>query len=148
MLAPVALGEILTSLLAVWLLTALYRRDPDPPLRYWAAGFAEAGFEVVAPRTSEAAIGSIESGLECALLVTDIRMPRRSGPEVAAALRARSPQAPIIFISGQADEVERGELGLHARTRFLGKPFSPDELCGLARELLVDTRAPKLRREG
>ena len=138
--APTSTGRVRARVLVV--------EDRDDVRAVLQQTLTEAGFEVVAPRTSEAAIGSIESGLECALLVTDIRMPGRSGPEVAAALRARSPQAPIIFISGQADEVERGELGLDARTRFLGKPFSPDELCGLARELLVDTRAPKLRREG
>ena len=39
MLTPVALVEILASVLAAWVLLTLARRSPDPHLRYWSAAF-------------------------------------------------------------------------------------------------------------
>ncbi|MDE3054664.1 MAG: response regulator, partial [Gemmatimonadota bacterium] len=61
------------------------------------------------------------------LLITDVRMPAMSGLELREAFAAERPDMRVLFISGHADEFQRGELRDRA-TAFLGKPFSMDEL--------------------
>ena len=60
------------------------------------------------------------------LLVTDIIMPGITGVELADALRTRSPNLKVLFMSGYA---ERDSLRvLQAHEQFIPKPFLPDEL--------------------
>jgi PAS domain S-box-containing protein len=97
----------------------------------------EAGFNVIAPETPGEAIAQLNDGLVVDLLITDVRMPDFSGPQVADALHARSAEVPVIFVSGYSDE----EGLLTSRdpnlVRFIPKPFTPDALVGSARELLA-----------
>lgn len=65
-------------------------------------------------------------GTGCVLL--DIRMPRVTGPEVHDWLRQRSPDTPVIFLSGYADvptAVRAMRLGAFD---FLEKPFNVQHL--------------------
>lgn len=65
------------------------------------------------------------------LLLTDIAMPGMNGKELAAHLRQRKPDLRVVFMSGTATaESHDGE------TSFLPKPFSPDRLEHIVRELL------------
>ncbi|HEY3254139.1 MAG TPA: ATP-binding protein [Polyangiaceae bacterium] len=60
------------------------------------------------------------------LLVTDIIMPGLTGVELADALRRRSANLKVLFMSGYA---ERDSLRvLQANEQFIPKPFLPDEL--------------------
>jgi CheY-like chemotaxis protein len=71
------------------------------------------------------------------LLITDVRMPGRSGLDVVAALRAADAWLPVIVITAF------GDAPTHARARRLGaalvleKPFELEELCRIARQLLL-----------
>ncbi|MGH2891926.1 MAG: PAS domain S-box protein [Solirubrobacteraceae bacterium] len=62
------------------------------------------------------------------LLLTDVVMPRLSGPELAQKLRALRPGLEVLFMSGYNDSrlVHRGVE--EANVNLLVKPFSPDEL--------------------
>ena len=70
------------------------------------------------------------------VLVTDVVMPKLSGPELAATLVAQRPDLQVIYISGYgADSLERyGILG--EDVHLLQKPFSPGALTRKVRELL------------
>jgi PAS domain S-box-containing protein len=68
------------------------------------------------------------------LVVTDLMMPRMGGRELANALRASRPALPILFMSGQPDEVP-AEMGADAGEAFIMKPFSPNELASQLRTL-------------
>jgi len=67
------------------------------------------------------------------LLVTDVVMPRRSGPELADRLTARWPELPVLFVSGYTEE------RLDERTRLPGAVYLPKPY--LAQGLLQRVRA-------
>jgi PAS domain S-box-containing protein len=70
------------------------------------------------------------------LLVTDVVMPRMSGPHLAELLARDRPQLRVLFVSGYADEAitRCGVPG--AGSAFLQKPFNPARLAGKVREVL------------
>ncbi len=72
---------------------------------------------------------------EIDLLLTDVVMPRLSGPELAQELRALRPGLEVLFMSGYNDSrlVHRGVE--QSNVNLLVKPFSPDELVAKVDEL-------------
>ncbi len=68
------------------------------------------------------------------LLLTDVVMPGMSGTELAHHLRAIKPELKLLFISGYTDDVGIG--GTDASSAYLQKPFTPEALSKLVRELL------------
>ena len=71
------------------------------------------------------------------LLISDVVMPGRSGPEVARTLREHWPELRVLFVSGYAGtELERS--GWRPDTPLLSKPFSGEELALKVGEILAD----------
>ena len=71
------------------------------------------------------------------LLLTDVIMPGRSGPALAAELVRQRPDLRVLFMSGYTSrELEAQGLG-HAVARLLVKPFSLDELNARLRQVLA-----------
>jgi PAS domain S-box-containing protein len=96
---------------------------------------ADAGYEVVQARDGEEALRR-HAAAPADLLLTDVLMPRMSGPELAARIRDAHPGMPVVLMSGYAaDAVEDGAL-LPPRTLFLQKPFDPDTLRAAVSEAL------------
>ncbi len=62
------------------------------------------------------------------LLLTDVVMPRLSGPELAQQLQALRPGLEVLFMSGYNDSrlVNRGVP--RTSVNLLVKPFTPDQL--------------------
>ena len=72
------------------------------------------------------------------LILMDVRMPRMTGYEACRRLREieATRQIPIVFLSakGQEAEVEAGlEVGA---TKYILKPFAPDQLVQEVKQLL------------
>ena len=76
------------------------------------------------------------------LLLTDLVMPKMSGPELAECLRPVRPAMRVIYLSGYTEEsiVQYGpaEAGLV----FLQKPITPDALVLQVRAVLDQPRGP------
>jgi hypothetical protein len=66
------------------------------------------------------------------LLVTDVRLPQQTGPEVAARLHVLYPELRVLFISGALEEA--GDSSLPAP--LLPKPFTPRSLAQAVRAAL------------
>ena len=72
------------------------------------------------------------------LLITDVVMPRVSGPELARRLRARRPTLRVLCMSGYPESADR-PAGEAAWNGWLQKPFNPDGLIAKVRECLAAT---------
>jgi PAS domain S-box-containing protein len=85
------------------------------------------GYEVLSASEPVEAlrIGDANEGL-FDLLVIDVVMPRMRGPELAARLHSRQPEARVLFTSGR----RREDCGLPEgeETEFLAKPFTARDL--------------------
>jgi CheY-like chemotaxis protein len=64
-----------------------------------------------------------------AVVVTDVRMPRMSGQELARRLVAEWPRIRLLFVTGYPGEV------VELPDRVLTKPFRPEEFVAIVRSL-------------
>ena len=90
------------------------------------------GYQVVAAADGTEAIQQYRDQ-QPDFVCLDIMMPSRSGYEACSAIRAVSPNVPIIFISAKAEEVDRlvgFEVGADD---FIAKPFSVREVIARVR---------------
>ena len=80
----------------------------------------------------------LESGLspETGCLITDIRMPRMSGLELQARLKADKCSAPIIFITAHGDARMRVQAMREGAVEFFVKPFDDQLLLNKVRTAL------------
>jgi len=64
------------------------------------------------------------------LVITDVRMPKMNGLELARRMLAVRPDMPIMFISAfEIDQREYGALPRFQLSDYLKKPFEPSQLC-------------------
>ena len=76
-----------------------------------------------------------------ALLVSDVVMPRMSGPELATSLKALHPEMKILYTSGYTDAAVVRH-GLSEETmNFLQEPFTPSQLTRKVRDVLDQSDA-------
>lgn len=67
------------------------------------------------------------------LVITDIRMPRMTGTDLATSLRSDSPAIPLIFVSGESAPADTNNP--QEGCLFVEKPFRPQTLLDAARQL-------------
>ena len=75
---------------------------------------------------------------EVDLLLTDVMLPRGSGPQLAEKLGKRRPAMRILFMSGYTEET-KADHGLMNAANYVQKPLTPEGLLAKVREIL-DTR--------
>jgi len=69
-----------------------------------------------------------EHAADCDLVITDHRMPGRTGPEMLAAMRRQRPDLPAVVVSGYTAEAAREVQQLGGDTALLAKPYGIAEL--------------------
>jgi CheY-like chemotaxis protein len=70
------------------------------------------------------------------LLVSDMVMPRMTGPELARRLSPQRPGMRILFMSGYVDKEVATDDTLKRGRGYIQKPFSPESLAVKVRETL------------
>ena len=76
---------------------------------------------------------------EVHIIMTDQRMPRVTGVELLANVRARHPYAIRILFTGYADvEAVIAAINQGRIFRFLSKPWQPEEIEGAVREAAAE----------
>ena len=76
------------------------------------------------------------------LLLTDVVMPKMNGYELAEAVKLRSPNTRVLYVSGYSDEVIAHHGVLNPGVMLLEKPFTPESLRRRVREVLDLETAP------
>jgi len=117
--------------------TILLVEDADPLREMIHEILETAGYTVLASADPEEALRQLgATQVQVHLLLTDVVMPRMSGPELARNVRFARQEIKVLFMSGYTDEA----LGLHgvldAGTQFIQKPFTTDALLGKVRQAL------------
>ncbi len=72
------------------------------------------------------------------LVLLDVMMPRLSGYEVCERLR-QAPEANgihVVFLTAKGQQYDRAKGAEVGADAYLTKPFNPDELLAMAREVL------------
>ena len=89
-----------------------------------------------------ATAGSADEALEIAqsnrfdLLLVDVKMPRRDGVFFVKEIRKKLPRVPVVVMSGYPTPDTVADVMSAGATRFIPKPFRPDELVRLVRQAL------------
>ncbi|MFO0824618.1 MAG: PAS domain S-box protein [Gemmataceae bacterium] len=126
------------------------RPSPDSPLillvedqsavrELSARVLEETGFEVITCADGlEALEKLVDLPRSLSVLVTDVRMPRMTGRELAARVRKSFPELKVLFVSGYTEEVS------DPNEAFLAKPFNIDELADAVIALRGAAPPPRL----
>ena len=112
--------------------------DDEPNLlRAVEAVLRGEGFEIMTARSGREALVAVAGSLPD-LIVSDVRMPGMDGFQLAQKLRASTHSAlvPIVFLTAKdetEDRIEGFESGVDV---YLTKPFEPDELVAVIKNIL------------
>ena len=101
-------------------------------------GLERAGLTVMVAADGEEALEIVRGprGRELDIVVSDVVMPRMSGPVFIERLREVAPGLRVILVSGYSETTRPDLLGAGA-TAFLEKPFSIHDLTALIRRTLT-----------
>ncbi|MBI1944439.1 MAG: response regulator [Deltaproteobacteria bacterium] len=104
-----------------------------------------AGFVVLEAASGAEALALYrQHGTQIAAVLTDVVMPEMGGRDLREALRAQSPELPVVFMSGYADDTAlRADIDA-TRERFVAKPFAARDLVeSMRRAIDEQARAPR-----
>ena len=120
--------------------TVLVAEDDPAVRRVVVEALTRAGLSVRAAADGAEAMDMLQGGPTPDLVITDVRMPRVSGPELVRAARRRWPRLRVLFVSGHTgDDTPDGFL--EAGDRLLGKPFTAETLLDVVRDILAEDGA-------
>ena len=104
----------------------------------------DAGFNVVEAGNADEAIAILEERPDIRVVFTDIQMPgSMDGLKLAQFVRGRWPPIKIVATSGF---VNVGKSDLPEGSRFLPKPYRPEQIVAALRELTAAARSGGRRR--
>jgi signal transduction histidine kinase/CheY-like chemotaxis protein len=111
--------------------------EDEELIRHVVAGMLEgAGHRVHVAANGEAALRWVEAeGVRPDLLVTDASMPRMGGVSLAAEMRRRWPELPVVIMSGYAEDLTMPGLESSGQV-FVQKPFTSSRLLEIVNTAL------------
>nr|WP_256203158.1 PAS domain S-box protein [Pseudomonas sp. ML96] len=106
--------------------------DEDVVRQTTALQLQELGYQVREAASAVAALQLIEAGLAPDVLITDQIMPEKTGIQLARELRRRTPELPVLVITGYSNLSPAQTHGFE----ILAKPFRHAEIAKRLAELL------------
>ena len=116
--------------------TVLLVEDDDSVRKACHRALDAAGYRVLSAQNAGEALMMAEEGVQFDLLLTDVALPRVSGPQLAERLMRLHPEARVLFISGLPESDERLGAVRAANGAFLAKPFTFSSLLAKVGETL------------
>jgi len=119
--------------------------EDEPQVRAVAVrALSAAGFEVFQVANGALGLAAIKSQqVPFDVLLTDVLMPKLSGPELARTARSIDPSVGVVFMSGYPDSMLGARVNEFAGAAFLAKPFTAHELIQAVRERAERRRAER-----
>jgi CheY-like chemotaxis protein len=110
--------------------------DEDPVRILVRDVLLRAGYDVLDAPDGEQALSIAMTAGEVHLLLTDVIMPRMSGPQLAQRFLEARPGTRVLFMSGYTDD-KLGQHGvLEPGVQLVQKPLTPEVLLRRVREVL------------
>ena len=94
------------------------------------------GYTVLQAGSGKDALKLLETQDRVDLVITDVVMPTMSGPDLVTKITELNPGIPTLYMSGYPDEAIAHHGVIEEGITFLEKPFSPQTLTRLVRQLL------------
>ena len=116
--------------------TILLVEDEEMVRRFVRRALLNNGFLVLEAATPEDALAYAAGHEDISLLLTDVVMPRMSGPELAHRLQDTRPELPVLYMSGYPASLVLPGRAMPAAVRLLSKPFTTIQLIERVQEAL------------
>lgn len=117
--------------------TILVVEDEPAVLQLAGRVLRQSGYSVLEAQGAAEAIEAFEQNDQpINLLLTDVVMPQGSGRDVAESLKRSLPDLRVVYMSGYTDDTVLRHGILEAGAAFLQKPFTPQSLTRLVRDVL------------
>ncbi len=117
-------------------LTVLVLEDDAHVRRIVTDSLTSIGYRVLTAAHADEAFRHMEADT-VDLLLSDVVLPRISGPACALELMKTAPRLRVLFMSGYLDTDLLRRLGLEAHMPFLQKPFSLTLLRDSVADILI-----------
>jgi CheY-like chemotaxis protein len=115
--------------------TVLLVEDEDAVRKFVQKTLEERGYRVLLATNGEEALAVAQQrGAEISLILTDVVMPLKSGPDLMAAVRQTHPNLRVLYMSGYTDRTV--PLDGDGGASFIQKPFTPHQLDQKIRETI------------
>jgi CheY-like chemotaxis protein len=102
-----------------------------------------AGYQVLVAGDGDQGLQlALEDARQIHLLLTDVVIPKMSGPRLAERLQSIRPRTKTLYMSGYPDAGD-GSEALRSPSNLIPKPFTRDELLRRVREVLDDHTSGK-----
>jgi two-component system, cell cycle sensor histidine kinase and response regulator CckA len=117
--------------------TVLVVEDDDRVRRVSVAALQRHGYRVLESRTAEGAIAIFhEHHATIDIVVSDVVLPRKSGPSLVHELRTLRPDLRVLFVSGYTENAFLSSGAVEPGIELLEKPFTPETLARHVRAIL------------
>jgi two-component system, cell cycle sensor histidine kinase and response regulator CckA len=121
--------------------------DDEPAVRQLTARILQgAGYATVELTDGLEAWNYLKrAGIPIDVILSDVVMPRLTGPELVVRLRQAHPTLPIVLMSAYSAEELRARGLEDCPVPLLTKPFEPDGLLSLMQSVLAKGAATRFR---
>ncbi len=122
--------------------TILLVEDEEALRRYVRGVLEQKGYVVLEADGAAAALEAVSSPpREVDLLLTDVVLPRMSGPELGRRIRALRPNVKILYMSGYSDDLVSRHGIPEPEADFLQKPFDAAGLLSAVARVVTGSRS-------
>jgi two-component system cell cycle sensor histidine kinase/response regulator CckA len=117
--------------------TILIAEDHEGIREMARASLESLGYQILLAHDGEEAVGMFSAHRDSIeLVLLDVIMPRRGGPETYEAIKAIKPDVPVVFATGYSSETAALTEMVERGIAVIQKPYSPRLLCRRVREAL------------
>ena len=86
------------------------------------------GHEVIEASDGESGVRHLEKGGSVDMVLTDLGMPLKNGWEVAKWIKTKTPQIPVVLVTGWGTNLDEGKIRDSGVDMIIGKPFQVNEI--------------------